>query len=110
MVIANLIKDREIREEAVRNMFGTIYVSPTMKVREEGIKIGEAQGIKIGEEKSLFSQIYAKIKRSIPLPQIAQEVEKDEKAVKPIYDAIQSMPKELTQEEAYKEYRQLKEK
>ena len=89
-----------------------------MKVREEGIKIGEAQGIKIGEargieigeEKNLFSLIFAKIKRSLPLPQIAQEVEKDEKAVKPIYDAIRSMPEDLSQEEAYKEYRQLREK
>jgi hypothetical protein len=61
-------------------------------VREEGIAIGEAKGIPLGETKKLVSQIRKKTARGMEVKEIAQLLEEDDFFIQKIHNLILSHP------------------
>ena len=73
-------------------------------IREEERAEGRAEGRSEGETINLIRLVQRKLKRGKTLPEIADEVEETEEAVRPIVEAIQAKGVECPAEEIFAHY------
>ena len=63
-----------------------------MRGEKRGIEIGEIRGEKMGERRTLISQIIKKIQRGKDILSIADAVEESVEVIQPIYEAVLAAP------------------
>ena len=63
-----------------------------MRGEKRGIEIGEMRGEKLGERRTLISQIIKKIQRGKDIISIADAIEEPVEKIRPIYEAVLLAP------------------